>query len=121
MEAFEGFSVLVLGDRIMQCMRYVPSMTLTMGNYSVINNLFFIDVQDTNVVMGVQWLYLLVHVAIDWKKLETKFVGPGGKLVVLRGMHSYPLQTVSTHRMEDNLRHGDIAWVVELHILESGK
>lgn len=37
---FEGFSVLVLGDKTIQCTRYVPSMTLTMRNYSMTNHFF---------------------------------------------------------------------------------
>lgn len=40
--------------------------------------------------------------------------------MVLRSMHLYPPQTVLAHRMEANLRHGDIAWVVELRISEVG-
>ena len=35
-------------------------------------------------------------------------------------MQPYPPQTVSAHRMEADLRHGDIAWVVELRISEAG-
>jgi len=49
-----------------------------------------------------------------------EFTGLDGKLVVLRGMHSYPPQTVSVHRMEADLRHGDIAWAVELRVSEVG-
>lgn len=52
-EEFEGFSILVLGDRTMQCTRYVPVLTVTMGNYSMTNHFFMVDVLDTNVVMGV--------------------------------------------------------------------
>ena len=54
-------------------------------------------------------LYSLGRVTADWKKLEMEFTGPDGKMVVLRGMHSYPPQTVSAHRMEADLRHGEIA------------
>lgn len=49
-----------------------------------------------------------------------EFSGPDGKPMALRGMHSYPPRTVSTHNMEADLRHGDIAWVVELRISEAG-
>jgi len=56
---FEGFSVLVSGDRTMQCTRYVPALIVTMGNYSMMDHFFVVDVPDTNVVMGVQWLYSL--------------------------------------------------------------
>lgn len=53
---FEGFSVLVPDDRIVQCTRYVPSLTVVMGNYSMTDHFFVVNVLDTNVVMGVQWL-----------------------------------------------------------------
>jgi hypothetical protein len=49
-----------------------------------------------------------------------EFMGPDGKLVVLRGMQYYLPQTVSAHRMEVDLRHGDIAWAIELRISEVG-
>lgn len=95
-KTLEEFLVLMPGDREMSRMRYVPSLTLTMGNYFVTNHFFVVEVPNTNVVMGVQWLYSLGWVTTNWRKLEMDFTGPDGKLVVLRGMHSYPLQTVST-------------------------
>lgn len=104
----------------MQCTRYVPALTVTMGNYSMTDHFFVVDIPDTNVVMDVQWLYSLGRGTTDWRKLEMEFTGPDGKLVVLWGMHSYPTQTVSSHRMEIDLRHGDIAWAVELRISEVG-
>lgn len=73
----------------MKCTRYVPNLIVTMGNYSMRDPFFVVDVSNTNVVMGVQWLYSLGHVTIDWRKLEMEFMGPNGKLLVLRGMHSY--------------------------------
>lgn len=48
---FEGFTVLVPGDCTIQCTRYVPSLTVVMGNYSMINHFFVVDVPDTNVVV----------------------------------------------------------------------
>lgn len=49
-----------------------------------------------------------------------EFRGHDGKMVLLRGMHSYPPQTMSVHRMEANLRHGDIEWAVEFRISDAG-
>lgn len=51
---FKGFSVLVPGDRTMQCTRYVQALTVTMGNYSMTNHFFMVHVSNTNVVLGVQ-------------------------------------------------------------------
>eukprot|EP00253_Pinus_taeda_P036261 PITA_36261 len=103
----------------MQCTHYVPALTITMGNYSVTYHFFVVDVPDTNVVKGVQWLYSLGRLTTDWRKLEMEFTGSDGKLDLLRGMHSYPPQTVSAHMMEVNLGHGDIEWVVELRVSEA--
>ena len=58
---------------------------------------------------GISGLYSLRHVTTDRRKLEMEFIGIDGKLVVLRGMHSYPPHTLSAHRMEFDMRHGDIA------------
>ena len=52
-ESFEGFSFLVLGGRTMQCTRYVLGMTVVMGNYSMTDHFFVVDVPDINVVLGV--------------------------------------------------------------------
>ena len=35
-------------------------------------------------------------------------------------MHTYPPQTISTHRMEANFWKGDIEWAVELRVSEAG-
>ena len=75
---------------------------------------------DTNMVMGVQWLYSLGWITTNWRKLEMEFIESDGKLVVLWFMNSYPPQTVSAHKMDADLRHGGIAWAVELRISEVG-
>ena len=76
---FEGFSILVPNDRTIQCTRYVPSLTVVMGNYSKTNDFFVVDVPNTNVVMGVQWLYSLGRVKTDWRKPEMDFTRPDDK------------------------------------------
>ena len=50
---FEGFFVFVLGARTMQCMHYVPSLSITMGTYTLTDHLFLVDVPNTNVILGV--------------------------------------------------------------------
>lgn len=87
---FEGFLVLVPISKTLLCTRYVLALTMTMGNYSVTDHFFVVDVSDTNVVMRVQWLYSLGRVITDWRRLEMEFMGPDGKPILLWGMHSYP-------------------------------
>ena len=118
---FDGFSVLVLGAKTMQCMHYVPALTVTMGTYSLTDHFFVVDISNTNIVLGVQWLITLGRVTIDWQTLEMEFVDKkSGKQVMLKGMHTYPPQTVYAHRMEADFRRGDIEWEVELRISDAG-
>ena len=53
-DTFEGFSVLVPRDRTMKCMHYVPSLSITMGTYPLVDHFFVVDISDTNVILGVQ-------------------------------------------------------------------
>lgn len=57
-DSFDGFSVLVLGDRTMQCMQYVPSLSVTMGTYTLRDHFFVVEIPNTNLILGVQWLIL---------------------------------------------------------------
>jgi hypothetical protein len=75
-----------------------------------------VDVPDTNVVLGVQWIYSIGRYTIDQRTVEMEFTGPDGKKVVVRAMHQYPLKIVSSHNMEEVMRHGDIECVVECFI-----
>jgi hypothetical protein len=45
-----------------------------------------------------------------------EFTCPVGKKLVLRAMHFYPPNIVSSHNMEAVMRHGDIEWVVDCFI-----
>ena len=71
---FDGFSVLVPGDRTMQCMQYVPSLSVTMGSYTLVDHFFVVDILDTNIILGVQWLITLGKVTTDWKALQMEWV-----------------------------------------------
>ena len=50
---------------------------------------------------------------MEWHDKKT------GKHEKIRGMHTYPPQTVSAHRMEADFWKGDIEWVVELWASEA--
>ena len=69
-DIFEGFSVLVLGDKKMQCMHYFPPLLVTMGSYTLVDQFFVVDIPDTNVIFGVQWLITLGKVTTDWEALQ---------------------------------------------------
>jgi len=74
-ESFDGFSVLVLGDQTMTCARYVPDLSVTMGTYTLTYHFFVVDIPDTNIILGVEWLITLGKVMMDWKTLEMEWDG----------------------------------------------
>ena len=62
---FHGLSLFIQGDRTMQCMHYVPSLSVTMGTYTLVDHFFVVDIPGTNVILGVQWLITLGKVTFD--------------------------------------------------------
>ena len=66
---FEGFSVLVRGARTMHCVKYVSALTITFGTYIFTYHFFLVDIPNTNVILGVQWLITLGKVTMDWETL----------------------------------------------------
>ena len=92
-----------------------------MRTYTLTYHFFVVDILDTNVILGVQWLITLGKVTIDWKTLEMEWTKNGsGKHQKIKDIHTYPPQIVSAHRMEADFHIGDIEWVVELRLSEAG-
>ena len=85
----------------MQCAQYAPELVVTMRNYTVTDHFFVVNIPDTNVVLGVQWLITLGKVTTDWEALEMEWDDKKTeKHEKICGMYTYPPQTVSAHRME---------------------
>jgi hypothetical protein len=84
-----------------------------MGNYSMTDDFFLVDLPDTNVVLGFQWIYSIRRYTMAQRTMEMEFTGLDGKKVVLRTMHMYPPKIVSSHNMEEIMRHGNIEWDIE--------
>eukprot|EP00253_Pinus_taeda_P004408 PITA_04408 len=96
-------------------------LSVTKGTYTLTDHFFVVDIPDTNMILGVQWLITLGKVTMDWKTLEMEWDDEKtGRHEKIGGHHTYPPQTVSVHQMEAVFRKGDIEWVVELRALEAG-
>ena len=64
------------------------------------DSFYVVDVSDTHVVLGVQWLYSIGKYTMAYRVMDMEFQGPDDKLVVLRGMNTYPPKPNSSQRME---------------------
>ena len=51
-ESFDGFSVAAT-SHTMECSQRIPQLIVTLGNYTVIETFYVVDVPDMNVVLGV--------------------------------------------------------------------
>ena len=64
-------------------------------------------------VLGVQWMYSIGEHSVNYDILQISFKDAEGKLVVLKGMNTYPNWVISVKSMRSVMRHGDIEWVIE--------
>jgi hypothetical protein len=94
----------------LECTHRIKGLHVTMGNYTLIDDFYAVDLVDTNVVWGVQWLYSLGDINMNYKIMMMEFRDEEGRRVVLRGMTIDLPRIVSTKKMEAVLRHRNIAW-----------
>jgi hypothetical protein len=58
------------------------------------------DLPDTNIIPGVQWLNTLGPITTNYKNMEISFTEESGRKLVLRGMSSNTARVVTTKHME---------------------
>jgi hypothetical protein len=122
---FEGFKVEVAGGSTMPYNRYIPGMKLTLGWHELVQDVYVMDLPDTNIILGVQWLSILGPITTNYKTMEMSFVEKGGRKVVLGGMTGNSVRVVTTKRMEDIFRREEIVYAakckVSTRVDEKGK
>ena len=102
-EPFDGFTVVIPSHNT--C---VPKLQVTIGNYTFVDSFYVVDVVDTNVVLGVQWLYSIGEHIVNYQIPKMKFQDSKGVLRVVRGKHTYPNQVMTCNSMRSILRHEEI-------------
>jgi hypothetical protein len=112
-EEFEGFDVAVADGHTVECLDRIPNLEMKLGNYTVRDTFYVVDLSDTDVVLGVQWMITLGKITTNYQTLEMGFRDQDGKKVVLRGMSTGAPRTVSAKRMERIFRHGEVAYAAE--------
>jgi hypothetical protein len=97
---FEGFHVAVADGYTMTCLDMVPDLEVKLGNYTLTDTFYVVDLSDTDAVLGVQWLYSLGEIGFNYQTLTMSFRDTSGSRVVLRDMSTGAPRAVSTKRME---------------------
>ena len=112
-EEFEGFNVEVADGYTLECTHMIKGLHVTLGNYTLTDDFYVVDLVDTNIVLGIQWLYSLGDIKMNYQIMRMEFRDKEGRRVVLRGMNTDPPRIVTTKRMEAALRHRNISWAAE--------
>jgi hypothetical protein len=107
------FDVAVADGHTVECLDRIPNLEMKLGNYTVRDTFYVVDLSDIDVVLGVQWMITLGKITTNYQTLEIGFRDQDGKKVFLRGMSTGAPRTVSAKRMERIFRHGEVAYVVE--------
>jgi hypothetical protein len=107
---FEGFLVEVAGGRTIACDRYIPQMNLTLGRYTLTQDFYVVNIPDTNIILGVQWLSTLGPITTNYKTMEMSFNTEEGKRVTLKGMTRDSPRIVTTKKMHAIFRREEIAY-----------
>jgi hypothetical protein len=110
---FEGFHVAVADGYTMTCLDMIPNLEVKLGKYTLTDTFYVVDLSYIDVVLGVQWLYSLGEIGFNYQMLTMSFRDASGSRVVLRGMSTGAPRAVSTKRMEQIFRHGDVAYAAE--------
>jgi hypothetical protein len=109
-EEFEGFTVAVADGYTVTCLDKVPDLEVKLGNYTMTDTFYVVELSETDAVLGVQWFYSLSEIGFNYQILTMSFKDTNGSKVVLRGMSTGAPRTVSTKRMERSFRHGDVVY-----------
>jgi hypothetical protein len=68
------------------CLEKFPYLEVKLGNYTMRDTFYLVDLADIDVVLGVQWLITLGKISTNYQTLEMGFRDNEGKKIVPRGM-----------------------------------
>jgi hypothetical protein len=72
-EELEGFYVTVADGHTVECLDRIPNLEMNLGNYIVRDTFYVVDLSDTDVVLGVQWMITLGKITTNYQTLEMGF------------------------------------------------
>jgi hypothetical protein len=78
-EDFEGFNVVVVDGFNMTCTQKILRLVVTLGNYTLTDDFYVVDLADTNIVLGVQWLHSLGEITMNYQVMEMRFNTTNGQ------------------------------------------
>ena len=80
-------------------------MYVQLGNYTLVDDFYVVDVPDTSIVFGVQWLYSIGKYSTNYQTLEMEFLALDGKMAVLREIPNEALGSSTSKGMTTKFMH----------------
>ena len=80
---------------------------MQLQNYTLVDDFYVVDVPDTSIVLGGQWLNTIGKYSTNYQTLEIEFLAPDGKMIVLRGIPNEALGSATTKGMTTIFRYED--------------
>jgi len=99
-EDFEGFSVAVTDGYNVSCTDNISKLVMTLGNYTLIDESYVINLENSNIVLGFECLQTLEDFTSNYKVMTMKLFTLRRKQVVSRGMSNNTPMVVSNNMME---------------------
>ena len=84
----------------MSCLDMIPDLEVKLGNYTLTDTFYVVDLSDMDAMSEVQWLYSLGEIVFNYQTLNMSIRDANGSRVVLRGMSTRAPKAVSPKRME---------------------
>jgi hypothetical protein len=72
-EEFEGFHIAMVYGYAMTCLDMIPDLEVKLGNYTLTDTFYVVDLSDTDAVLGAQWLYSLGDIGFNYQTLTMSF------------------------------------------------
>ena len=66
-KSFDGFTVITLVNHSMDCKKWIPKLQVTIGDYTITDTFYVVDVVETNVVFGFQWLFSIGEHTVNYQ------------------------------------------------------
>ena len=73
-KAFEGFTIVMDGNHMIKCTLRITQLQVHLGNYTLVEKFYVVDVLDMSIILGVQWLYSIGKYSTDYQTLEMEFL-----------------------------------------------
>jgi hypothetical protein len=102
----------------MKCGGYCENVRLQIGDYHLKSHMFYIDMGDCDIVLGVEWLKTLGPILMDFKELTMQF-DQEGQQYKFQGIIVSSPKIISSHRMENLLKKGHSGVIYQLHAIQA--